>query len=123
MFQELAKQHGMGMKSEGPGASVLGQKPGSAALLSGVTLGKSLNLGDCVFSPIKREDGAHFQGRLCEGIHDYRGSRTANAPRSWPLVTLLTGSSGAWRESGAPARMKQQEENDHRAEFTILLCT
>lgn len=54
LFQELAGQHGMGMKSENRGASVLGSKPGSAAaLLSRVTLGKSFNLGDCVFSPIK----------------------------------------------------------------------
>lgn len=67
MFQELARQHSTGMKSKSPGASMLGSKPGSAAPLSCVTLGKSLNPGDCVFSPIKWEDGAHFQERMREG--------------------------------------------------------
>ena len=63
-FQGLARQHSTEMKSKDRGASVLGSKPGSAALLSCVTLVMLFNLGDCVFLPIKWEDGAHFQGWL-----------------------------------------------------------
>lgn len=64
LCQVLAGQHSTGMKSEDQAATVLGSKLGSAALLSCVTWGESFTLGDCIFLPIKREDGAHFQGWL-----------------------------------------------------------